>query len=183
MIKMILSKLEEWAELKIIKRLMIFSIILLAIIFPIMNIFFILSGYPVSFLESQLSFNGQILKAHYLITNIDLYRIAQILDFGYMISYGSLIFTLALIACRKFKTESSWAKMGCIISILGFLAACCDAGENAFILAMLSEPFSFPDILAIIHSFFALIKWILLPICILWILIAFIVSFMKKYSI
>jgi len=145
-----------------------------------MSIFFFISGYPVSFLESQLSFSGQILKAHYQVTNIDLYRFAQLLDYGYMTSYGTLIFTLALIICRKFNIESLWTKMGCILAFLGVLAAFCDACENAFIIAMLSDPFGFPDIWAIIHSIFALIKWILLPICITWIVIAFIFSYIKK---
>ena len=177
---MILYKLIEWPEHKIIKRLLIFGVILFAIVFPIMNVFFILSGYPVSFLESQLSFNGQILKTHYLVTNIDLYRIAQTLDYGYMLSYGLIIFSIALIVGRKFDKESLWTKMGCIIAFLGLLAALCDTGENAFILAMLSNPLGFPDVWAIIHSIFALIKWILLLVCILWIIIALVILYIKR---
>ncbi|MEJ2295266.1 MAG: hypothetical protein P8Y23_10920, partial [Candidatus Lokiarchaeota archaeon] len=65
-------------------------------------------------------------------------------------------------------------------AFLGILAALCDTGENAFILAMLSNPLGFPDKWAMIQSIFALIKWILLLVCILWIIIAFVVFYIKK---
>ncbi|MFX1274023.1 MAG: hypothetical protein ACFFBP_08415 [Promethearchaeota archaeon] len=175
-----LGKLSKWPNPKKLRYLLIFSLIILVIVYPIMIIFFILSGYPVDFFSSQLSFNGQLLKVHYQVTNIDLYRVFQILDFGFMISYGSLIFYFALSICRKFDTDSIWRKMGYIVALLGIISACCDAIENIFILAMLIDPVGFPDIWAIVHSIFALIKYILLLSSILWIIIGYITSKLKK---
>ncbi|GAH51502.1 unnamed protein product, partial [marine sediment metagenome] len=60
--------------------------------------------YPVNYIESQLSFSGEIIKSHFNTMNtvdINNYRIAEILDYGFMVSYGILIFSLALIIARK----------------------------------------------------------------------------------
>lgn len=175
-----LNKFYEWPDPNKTKILLIFGIILFVVVYPIMTLFFWLSGYPTNFFSSQLSFSAQVLKAHYQVTNIDLYRIAQTFDYGFMVSYGCLLFCLALVIARKFNDDSIWKKIGVVIAFLGVIAACCDAIENGFIHAMLIDPLNFPDIWAILHSIFALIKWILLPFCILWIVMAFILIKIKK---
>jgi len=131
-------------------------------------------------IASQLSFSGEVLKSHYEITNIEFYRIAQSLDYGFMISYGTLIFTLALIISRKFDAASIWRKSGYIVAILGITAACCDGIENIFILALLTDPSGFPNIWAIIHSCFALVKWIMIFSSIGWAIVAIITRKLKK---
>ncbi len=177
---MFLEKLSDWPSPKKTKFLLIFSIVLFIVIFPIMGYFFLISNYPVDFITSQLSCSGDILKSHYQTTNIELYRIGQILDYGYMVSYGTLIFSLALIIARKFNEPSIWRKSGYIIAILGIIAACCDGIENAFILAMLTDPSGFPDIWALTHSCFALVKWTILFLSISWAIIAALIRVMKK---
>ena len=99
-----------------------------------------------------------------------------------MVAYGTLAFSLVLTITRKFDNDSFWGKSGPKIAILGIVAACCDAIENAFILMMLSDPTGFPDIWAIIHSCFALVKYILLVICIAWAIIAALTLLIKKKS-
>jgi len=106
----------------------------------------------------------------------------QILDYAYMVSYGTFAFSLALIISRKFEDGSFWSNSGHLMSILGILAACCDAIENAFILAMLTDPSGFPDLWAITHSYFALVKYIFLFICIVWAIVAAIILLIKKKS-
>ncbi|MFX1395271.1 MAG: hypothetical protein ACFFAH_17150, partial [Promethearchaeota archaeon] len=150
--------------------------------FLIISYFFLLSGFPVSFTESQLSFSGSKMKEYYKVTNINYYRIVETLDYIYMIGYGSFTFSLALIISRKFELGSFWNNTGRIIAIIGVIAACCDAIENVFILLMLTDPTGFPDIWAIIHSCFALIKWLLLFICIGWAIVAAITLLIKKKS-
>lgn len=179
---MVLEKLNDWPSPKTTKHLLIFSIILTIIVYPIMAYFFILSKYPVGFIESQLSFSGSVLKGHYKITNINYYRIMQILDYAYMVSYGTFAFSLALIISRKFEDASFWSNSGHLIAIIGILAACCDAIENAFILAMLTDPSGFPDGWAITHSCFALVKYILLFACIGWVIVVAITLLIKKRS-
>ncbi len=69
---------------------------------------------------------------------------------------------------------------GLLITIFGPIAACCDAVENVFIFLMLSDPQGFPNIWAISHSCFALVKFILLGILITWIIIALIALLIRK---
>ena len=180
---MCLGKLSDKPSPKNTKRMLILSIVIQLIVYPFMIYFFLISRYPVGFMESQLSFSGAVLKEHYKVTNIEPYKIGQILDYIYMVGYGMLSFTLALIICRKYNEDSAWRKSGYLIAVMGVIAACCDATENAFILMMLSDPTGFPDIWAIIHSCFALVKFILLFTCIVWAIVAaFTLLFKKKSS-
>ena len=59
---MFLKKFNDWPTPKITRILAIFGIILFIVIIPLMVIFYELSGYPVSFIESQLSFSGTVIK-------------------------------------------------------------------------------------------------------------------------
>lgn len=179
----ILEKLSDWPSPKLTKYILIFSLILLIVVYPILMYFFTLSNYPVSFLESQLSFSGPVIKSHYSMlsfSDINLYVIANILDYGFMISYGLLIFTLAIYLARKSGDTSTWRKIGFIMAIFGITAACCDGIENIFILLMANDPISFPDTWAITHSGFALIKYILMLIAIGWIILAGVVRIIKR---
>jgi hypothetical protein len=181
---MILELLSNWPTPKKTKILMIISIILLVIIYPLLMYFFSISEYPVSFLESQLSFSGTKIKSHYATMSdngINLYIIANILDYGFMLSYGLLIFTLALLLARKFEKSSIWMISGFIMALFGIVAACCDGIENLFILLMANDPIGFPNFWAIIHSIFALIKYILMIIAISWIIIATISRLIKRF--
>ncbi len=170
---MFLNKLSNWPSDKKIKQLLISSVILLLVIYPIMSYFFTVS-YPVSAFESQLSFSGELIKEYNANADINLYRIANILDYFFMISYGGIFFSLGLIIVRKFKEETIWRKIGLIIIPLTIIAPSCDAIENIFILLLLSDPLEFPNIWAIIHSFFALIKYIIMFIGFGWIAAALI---------
>ncbi len=179
---MFLEKFSDKPSPKTTKLMLIFSIILYIIIYPIMGYFFLLSKYPVGFIESQMSFSGSILKEHYKVTNITYYRIMQMLDYIFMVSYGTLSFSLALTIARKFDENSEWRKLGYYVAVMGVLAAICDGIENAFILAMLTDPSGFPDIWAIIHSSFALVKYILLFSSIIWAISAAFALLIKKIS-
>ena len=179
-----LEILYNWPTPKKIKILIIFSIILLVIIYPLLMYFFFISKYPISFLESQLSFSGIKIKSHYAVMSdkgIILYIIANILDYGFMLSYGLLIFTLALLLARKFKKSSIWMKSGFIMAIFGIIAASCDGIENIFILLMATDPSGFPNSWAIIHSVFALTKYIFMITAISWIMIAAAAYFLKFF--
>ena len=180
---MTLDFFTNWPSSKLTKILLIFSIILLLAIYPILMYFFTISNYPASFFESQLSFSGAIIKLHYTtmtLFEINLYIIANILDYGFMVSYGLLIFSLALILTRKFEPNTLWRKIGFTIAVFGILAAFCDGIENIFILLMANDPIGFPDMWAISHSIFALIKYILMLIAISWLIIAGVVRIIRK---
>jgi len=91
-----------------------------------------------------------------------------------MVSYGGIFFSLGLIIARKLEAGTIWRNIGFIMVFLALIAPTCDAIENVFILLMLSNPLSFPDIWAITHSIFALIKYIIMFIGFGWIFVAII---------
>lgn len=180
---MLLEKLSDWPSPKKTKILLIFSILLYIIIYPILNYYFTISNYPVSFFESQLSFSGVAIKSHLRTMSsaeIDLYRTAQLIDYIYMLAYGILYFSLALYISRKFDEDSGWRKTGYFAAIFGVIAACCDATENVFILLMLTDPQGFPDAWAIAHSCFALVKYLLMGILFIWIILAVLNLLIKR---
>ena len=88
-----------------------------------MNFFFTISNYPVSFIESQMSFSGDVLKQHYAVVlaanGLGAYRTAQILDYLFMLSYGTIYFCLALMIARRFDITSRWRQSGYYIAIAG----------------------------------------------------------------
>jgi hypothetical protein len=170
---MLLEKLVKWPKPKVIKKLLISCVIILLIIYPIMTLLFTIS-YPVSFIESQLSFSGLLIKQYNTSANIELYRIANILDYVFMFCYGGIFFSLGLIIARKFNEGTFWRKISFILIPLSIIAPLCDAIENIFILLMLTDPLGFPDIWAITHSCFALIKYIIMFIGFGWLGIALI---------
>lgn len=156
---------------KTAKILLVLGFILSFSIIPVMQYFSQRSGFPANFISSQLSFNGDIMKSHYSVTNIDIYRISPLLDYIFMLGYGLILFSASILVARRYDQTSRINKFGYIISIFGIIAACCDGIENIFILTMLIEPLTFPNILAISHSVFALIKWIIIFISIPWIIV------------
>ena len=183
--KMSLDKLADWPSPKKTKIMIYFSIALYIIIYPILGYYFSASNYPVSFIESQLSFSGEVIKSHHRIMSaeeLNLYRIAQLIDYIYMIAYGTLYFSLSLYIARKFNETSSMRKSGYYIALFGLISAICDGIENIFILLMLTDPLGFPNIWAIIHSCFALVKFILIGIVYIWIISAVILRLIKRKS-
>ncbi|HEY0088752.1 MAG TPA: hypothetical protein VGB37_07910, partial [Candidatus Lokiarchaeia archaeon] len=85
-----------------------------------------------------------------------------------------------LIISRKFNENSKMRNSCLLVAIFGPIAACCDAMENVFILLMLSDPQGFPNVWAITHSWFALVKFILIGILFTWIIIALIALLVRK---
>ena len=84
---------------------------------------------------------------------------------------GLLIFFIGIFIGRKFPKDSLIRNSSYVVSIAGIAAAFCDAIENGFILLMISDYRYFPDIYAILHSCFALIKFILLGLSIIAIIV------------
>ncbi|MHA1720356.1 MAG: hypothetical protein ACTSXK_12605 [Promethearchaeota archaeon] len=159
-------------------------LVTIIIVFPIMIHFFNISGDIIPIIQSQLSFSGRFLKDQYLIIinsgGLTYYRTAQFLDYGFMISYGGIFFSLVCLVGINAEADSFWEKTRGMFSIMSIGAILFDALENVFILMTLSNPQNFPDIWAIVHSTFALVKCILLITVLLWILSGFIVNLNKK---
>lgn len=134
------------------------------------------SRYPVSFIESQLSFSGELIKSHYAQmtqSQIQLYIRAQLVDYAYLCGYMVLFWSFSLTMSRFFLKDSKMRIIGAGMSYFGIFAALCDAVENIFILFMASNPLEFPNILGPIHSIFALLKFICIILIGLYVTIGF----------
>lgn len=162
----LLEKLDESPSTRMTIVLLVLGIILMILMQILMGIFTAQSGNTVDMFTSQLSFNGEVLKAQYLpmvITGgINAYTMTILLDYAFMIGYGLLIFTILLFVGRLFDSPSNWKKVCFTFAILGLVAAGLDAFENLFILMTLSDPLFFPNWWAVAHSCFALPKWALI---------------------
>ncbi len=175
-------------HLKISKKklliLLVSFFVLLIIIFTIMIHFFKISGDVIPIVQSQLSFSGQFLKDQYsIIINSDglsYYRTAQILDYGFMISYGGIFFCLVCLVGINADPDSFWNKTTKIFAPIAIGTTIFDALENLFILITLTDPTNFPNVLAIIHSIFALIKYILIYIVVAWVFLGIISNMINK---
>ncbi len=181
---MFLEKLSDKPSPKNTKLLLLIGIVLLVVFSAIMQYFSGLANYPVSFIESQLSFSGSKIKywfSRMSAEELRYYSITQALDYGFMTGLGLIIFDLTLIITRKFDEESGWRKSGYTVAVLGILAASFDGIENIFIFLMLSDPSGFPDIWAIAHSCFALVKLIIyFLIFTIWTISAVLARLVKK---
>jgi hypothetical protein len=177
---MALSLFDRFPSDTMLKRNLIIAFFFFFLLMIGVNVAFEQSNYPVSFMESQLSFSGETIKSHYEMMSSDdiqLYIYAQIVDYGYMISYGLFIFILGVYLGRLQKKASFGRTAAYVIGLMGLTAMVCDMIENIFILLMAQNPTGFPNIYAIIHSVFASIKFALLGSALIGILIliAFIV--------
>jgi uncharacterized membrane protein len=153
-----------------LRKLFLIGIGLLIIIYPLMGYFMFIAQVPNDpYIQGQLSFSGQYLKDLYFqIGSLEAYRTGQILDYCFMLSYGIFFFAFTLRLARKFESTHILNKVGRIMAICAIAAALFDVCENIFILITLADPFNFPDGLAIAHSVFALIKWLLLSSVLIW---------------
>ena len=169
--------------MKTIRKLLISTALLFPIAMIVVNYVFSLSNYPASFMESQLSFSGIVIKSHYAVMSqyeINIYKLAQLVDYVYLFIYGLFIFSLCIYLGRKLNKHKFIYKSSNMIASAGILAATYDAIENGFILLMASHPKTFLNIYAIIHSAFASIKFILLALSIIWILISLLIFIIEQ---
>ena len=134
-----------------------------------------LSNYPGELEATQLGFNGEYIRSCFSNmsgADVSFFIMGNLVDYLFMVSYGTLLFSSSLILSRRLRQGSLGRKVGYAASILGLLAACCDGLENVFLLSMASNPIDFPSWLAIPHSLFASMKFDLMYVASAWILLA-----------
>ena len=117
-----LNKFDEWPSLKATKRLIYIGFIVLWVNYPIIIILSLISHYPATFLESQLSFSGAVIKSHFFemsAEQIVYYVFYQISDDVYDFCHIFMFFGLSLFIARKFGEDSKWRKVGYGMAIVG----------------------------------------------------------------
>ena len=155
--------------------LFVTSIGLLVVSAPTVIYLLQLSNYPGDLEATQLGFDGEYIRLCFSSmsgADVSFFIMGNLVDYLFMVSYGTLLFSSSLILSRRLRQGSLGRKVGYTASILGLLAACCDGLENVFLLSMASNPTGFPGWLAIPHSLFASIKFDLMYIASAWILLA-----------
>ena len=158
-----------------LRTLLVASIGLLVVSVPSVIYLLQLSNYPGELEATQLGFDGEYIRSCFSdMSGADLsfFVMGNLVDYLFMVSYGTLLFSSSLILSRRLRQGGLGRKVGYTVSILGLLAACCDGLENVFILSMASNPTGFPGWLAIPHSLFAHIKFDLMYAASAWILLA-----------
>jgi len=147
---------------QVLKYIMMLSLLLIVFLAPIMLGMLELSHYAGTIDDTQLGFNGAIIKSYFALMSADeisLFAMANMLDYLFLISFGPLLFSSNLTIARKFEDMTVWRKIGFVMASLGLTYSIFDGIENVFLHAMVSNPLNFPDWLAIAHSSFAVIKF------------------------
>lgn len=158
---------------KMLKMIFASSIILLIIAMPLVINALEGSGYPGELERTQLGFDAGYIKECFSSMSeeeMSLFIKGNLADYLFMVSYAGLFFSSALLLARRLE-NSMGRKLGYIISAFGVFSGISDGLENIFIIAMASNPSSFPSWLAIGHSTFAHIKFKLMYTTAGWIFI------------
>jgi hypothetical protein len=97
-----------------------------------------------------------------------------------MFAYGVFGISLALFVGRLFHGSSKNRIFSYYIATIMIIVPILDFCENIISLITLSNPLEFPNVLGIIHSLFALIKWSLGGTALLWVIFSLISRITKK---
>ena len=140
-----------------------------------LNTLYDATKYPVSFFEGQTTFSGEVVKSHYAFlqregTLGDFIHV-QLYDYLYMLTMF-VAFVLVCTAIYRSIPNKPWLKfLAKWMLIITPLAAVFDALENAVSFVMLANPTGFANWLAYPYSAFAVIKFTLFTLFLLWALL------------
>lgn len=142
------------------------------------------TGFPVSYMVGQTAFNGKLIKSYYaaLLENgtLDDYYFVQIVDYLFMVTvFFSHLFICAAIY-RSLHLIKWLKKTGLVMLVVTPLAAVFDGLENLVSFIMLAEPLSFPNWLAYPYSSFAVIKFSLFSVYMLWVTLSIVLIVMHR---
>ncbi len=169
----------EDSRKELMKRLIQISLPVMLITATLVILMLELSGYPGTLDDTQLGFSAEIIKTHFSMMkseDLSLFILGNLLDYGFMIAYGCFFYSSARYLACGYHKGSLLLKAGKIIAVVGVISAICDAVENFFLLLMTLNPASFPNWLALAHSTFALLKFILMYLIICWLTFSFVLN-------
>jgi len=172
------ESLKESGKL-LMKRLIYISLPIVLISATLVIILLELSGYPGTLNDTQLGFSAEIIKGHFAMMKseaIIFFILGNLVDYAFMIAYGCFFYSSARYLAWGYQPGSLHLKLGKMIARIGILCAICDAIENIFLLSMTINPIGFPNWLALAHSTFALLKFILMYLTISWLILSFVLN-------
>jgi hypothetical protein len=173
------SELEDDMVKQRLRRIMLASVPVM--ILGAIGVFYFLlsSGFTGTIDDTQLGFNAETIKSHFLLMDAEsmgLFVLGNLIDYLFMIGYGCLFYSCARVLTWNYRTGSLQKKIGSAFAWIGIVAAICDGIENVFLLSMTADPTGFASWLAIAHSSFALAKFTLMNLSIVWVMSTFILN-------
>lgn len=165
---------ERISEIKnsTLMRTLLLSVALLLVSATLTIHFLQSSNFPGELEDTQLGFDGFYIKDCFSgmsPEDMRLFILGNLVDYVFMLSYGGLLFSAALLIARRMTGLGS--TLGYLASILGALAAVSDGLENVFLISMALNPVNFPVWLAFPHSVFAHIKFNFMYASGVWVLL------------
>ncbi len=163
----------------LMKRLIQISLPVMLIAATLVILLLELSGYPGTLDDTQLGFSAEIIKAHFAMMkseDMTFFILGNLVDYAFMIAYGCFFYSSARYLSWDYQQGSLPLKVGRMFAWIGALSAICDAVENVFLLSMTINPVGFPSWLAIAHSTFALLKFILMYLTVGWLILSFVLN-------
>ncbi|MFW9920868.1 MAG: hypothetical protein ACFFED_14810 [Candidatus Thorarchaeota archaeon] len=163
------------APRRTMRRYMLLSLIVIICMMPVVIIILQASGYAGTMDDTQLGFNAEIIKSYLALMTAEgllLFKLGNLMDYLFIISYGTFFYHSARYLTWNYQDGSIPKRVGTIFASIGVLAAVCDGIENVFLFLMTFDPVGFPNWLAIAHSTFATLKFIMMYSSILWLIVA-----------
>lgn len=124
------------------------------------------SRHPVDYATGQTSFDATQIEGWYgtmqSLGTLDLYVRTQLIDFGFIASVMLVGLMLGTLVARLGRADSWGRKIGLAAAAFAIAGASMDAIENLLSFIMLSTPEAIPQMLAVIYSGAAVIKFALL---------------------
>lgn len=137
-----------------------------------------MSGYAGTTEDTQLGFNAEIIRNYFSLmtpSDLGLFITANLADYLFMLCYGLFFFSAARLISWNYKRGFP-KRIGLSLAWVGVIAAVLDGIENVFLLSMTVDPAGFVGWLAIVHSSFALAKFLFLYVAMAWVIVGFVVN-------
>ena len=166
----------EWASAK---KYILLSLIMIICLMPLVLTILEASGYAGTIDDTQLGFNAEIIKYYFSLMSqegMTLFMLGNLMDYVFILAYGIGFYHSARYLSRNYEDGGIPKKIGFAFTWIGVSAAICDSIENAFLFLMLADPMGFPSWLAIAHSLFASIKFMMMYATFGWLVLSIILN-------
>ena len=148
-----------------------------------LNVLYDATEFPVSYMVGQTAFDGDVIKGYYSVlkekSTFDDYCFVQIVDYLFML----IVFFSHLFVCLaiyKILPAIKWLQTtGIAMIIVTPMAAIFDAIENLISFVMLANPENFANWLAIPYSSFAVAKFFVFTLFMVWVAFSLVVTAMN----
>ncbi len=182
------SEMVKGTERSRLRRPIYLSLLLLIIAMPLVIMLLQGSGYAGTMDDTQLGFNADIIKAYFAVMTPEsmmLFQLGNLADYIFILSYGSAFYNGTRYLSWNYPQGSLPKKIGTVFMWMGVSSALCDGIENVFLFLMTANPLGFPSWLAIAHSTFATLKFLMMYATFAWILLSMVLNktVFRSYSV